>query len=56
MEKFMPRKTEKEVISIRIKSSVLAEVDAVAQETDISRNELLNQCIEFALRNMGKEN
>jgi len=52
LEKFIPRKPEKEVISMRIATDVLAKLDAKAAEFDISRNELINQCIAFALANM----
>ena len=55
LEKFMPKKPEKEVISMRISTQVLAEVDAKAAAYDISRNEFINQCIAFALANMEKE-
>ena len=54
MEKFMPKKPGKEVISMRISTEVLAEVDAKASAYDISRNEFINQCIAFALANMEK--
>ena len=52
MEKFVPRKSEKEVISMRISTDVLAQLDANAAAFEISRNELINQCIAFALANM----
>lgn len=52
LEKFIPRKPEKEVISMRISTEVLAEIDAEAAACDISRNEFINQCIAFALRHM----
>ncbi len=52
MAKFIPRKYEKDVISIRIPSETLAEIDEKAAKTGISRNELINQCIRFALANM----
>lgn len=52
LEKFLPRKPEKEVISMRISTDVLAEVDAKAAVYGISRNELLNQCVVFALAHM----
>ena len=55
MEKFSPRKVEKEVISLRISSDVLNEIDQRAAETDISRNEFINQCIDFALKNIAGE-
>ena len=52
VEKFIPKKFEKEVISMRISSETLAEIDRKALETGISRNEFINQCITFALANM----
>ncbi len=52
MEKFRPRKPEKEVISMRIPADVLEEVDRKAAGVDISRNEFINQCIAFALAHM----
>ena len=52
VEKFIPKKFEMEVISMRISSETLAEIDRKALETGISRNEFINQCITFALANM----
>ena len=52
MEKFLPKKNEKEVISMRIPVAVLNELDAKAAAFNISRNEFINQCITFALANM----
>lgn len=52
MEKFLPKKNEKEVISMRIPVEVLNELDAKAAAFNISRNEFINQCILFALSNM----
>lgn len=52
MANFIPRKPEKEVISMRISTDILAEIDSKAAEIGISRNELINQCITFALANM----
>ena len=54
MEKFVARKPEKEVISMRIPVSVLELLDRKAAEADISRNELINQMIVFALDHMEK--
>lgn len=56
MEKFIPRKKEKEVISMRISSEILSEIDEKAARIDISRNEFINQCIVFALANMETDN
>ena len=52
MAKFIARKPEKEVISMRISSDLLQTLDEKAKECDISRNELINQMILFALANM----
>lgn len=52
MEKFTPKKSEKEVISMRISTDILMEIDRKAAQIDISRNEFINQCIAFALSHM----
>ncbi len=53
MKNFKPIKQEKTVISIRIDNETLKKVDKVSFDSDISRNELIVQCIEYALKNMG---
>ncbi len=53
--KFVPKKVDKEIISIRIPLTTLEIIDAKAAEIGISRNQLLNQCIEYALSNMSDE-
>lgn len=52
MEKFSPKKPEKEVISMRISTDTLKLIDKKAASIDISRNELMTQMITFALQNM----
>lgn len=52
MKKFVAKKPEKEVISLRIPSEILKIIDDKADEVEISRNELLNQMIIYALENM----
>ena len=52
MVKFVARKHEKEVVSMRISSDLLKILDQKASEIDISRNELINQMIVFAHENM----
>lgn len=51
--KFMPYKKtksdEKVIITIRLDIKKLEKIDALAQRIDISRNELINQCITYAL-------
>ena len=56
MDKFVARKPEKEVISMRISVETLKIVDDKAAEIGISRNELINQMIQYALDNMDKRN
>ena len=55
VEQFLPKKQEKEVISIRISTDLLATVDRKSASFDVSRNEFINQCILFALQHMGEQ-
>ena len=55
MRKFEPIKPEKEVISLRLDTRMLQEINDWAMEIDISRNEFINQCIDFALKNIDTE-
>jgi len=59
MSEFKPIKTasknEKIVISIRLDVEKLEQIDSIAHQTDISRNELILQCIDFAISNMPNE-
>lgn len=52
MGKFVIHKPEKEVISMRISTELLHEIDSKAAAAEISRNELINQMIIYALSNM----
>lgn len=52
MEEFKPIKTEKTVISIRLDVNILKNIDEISAKTDISRNEFIIQCIEYAIKNM----
>ena len=52
LAKFVARKPEKEVISLRIPTDTLQEIDEKAAIIEISRNELINQMIQYALSNM----
>lgn len=56
MTKFQPSKkslnNEKIVISIRTSIQKIEEIDKIANEIDISRNELINQCIDYAIKNI----
>ena len=55
LDKFTPKKPEKEIISARIPVEILEKLDAKAAARDMSRNELINQCIVFALSHMDEE-
>ncbi|MCD8010291.1 MAG: ribbon-helix-helix protein, CopG family [Lachnospiraceae bacterium] len=52
MVKFVVKKTEKEVISLRISSEILQIIDKKSADAEISRNEFIVQAIQFALSNM----
>ncbi len=51
MAQFVPRKEDKEVISVRLSRALLENMDAAA-EVGISRNEFLNQCFLFAMQHL----
>jgi metal-responsive CopG/Arc/MetJ family transcriptional regulator len=55
MAEFNPRKAEKTVISIRIQTSTLETVDSIAADIDLSRNEFIVQCIEYAIEHYNKK-
>ena len=52
MIKFNPFKSEKIVITIRIEDYRVEELDKIANKLNISRNELISQCLDFAVRNI----
>ncbi len=52
MEKFIPTKNEKVVISIRLEIDKLNKIDDISNKINISRNELINQCLNYALENV----
>lgn len=52
MKDFKPVKQEKSVISIRIENKLLKTIDNISTQTDISRNEFIVQCIEYAIKNL----
>lgn len=52
MQHFIPFKPEKEVISIRLNTELLKNIDAAAENAQISRNEFINQCIIFAMEHL----
>ena len=54
MIEFNPSKTEKTVITIRVDTDLLREIDDLSGQTDISRNEFILQCIAFAIKHYPK--
>lgn len=52
MMKFNPFKSEKIVITIRIEDYRVEELDKIANKLNISRNELISQCLDFAVKNI----
>lgn len=52
MKKFKPTKSEKVVISIRLDIDKLEHIDNIANKINISRNELINQCLDYAVENL----
>lgn len=52
MSEFKPIKQEKTIISIRLDVGVLKTIDELSSKVDISRNEFIVQCIEYALKNL----
>ena len=55
MGKFNPQKEDKLIISLRLPRNKVDLVDGLATERDISRNEFLMQCIDYALNNIDEE-
>ncbi len=55
MEKFSPKKADKEVTTIRIPKEILEIIDMKSASYGISRNEFINQCILYAIKNMDDE-
>lgn len=54
--KFVPRKGDKEVISFRVPKDLLSEIDKLANDNSLSRNEFMVQCLEFAISNISEDN
>lgn len=56
MNTFQPSKriisNEKVVVSVRMSINKINKIDEIANRIDISRNELINQCVEYALNNL----
>lgn len=55
MDKFKPVRNEKTITSIRLDISLLDKIDEIAGKTNLSRNELIIQCLEFSIRHYSQE-
>ncbi len=52
---FIPKQYKKDPITIRVPQDKLEAIDRIAAEYDMSRNEFINQCINYALEHMKKD-
>ena len=52
MSKFNPQKIEKLIISLRMPRDKVDLIDELATGRDISRNEFLMKCVDYALENI----
>ena len=55
MANFIPKQYKKEPITIRFTMEKLAKIDQKAAQYDMSRSEFINQCVDFALEHLGKD-
>jgi len=46
---FIPKNQNKTVISIRINNTMIKKIEELAAESNVSRNELIRQLLEFSL-------
>jgi metal-responsive CopG/Arc/MetJ family transcriptional regulator len=51
-DKFIPKIPDRTVISIRLEDVLIEKVDGLAKNQKMSRNELIKQCIVFALQRL----
>lgn len=52
MADFIPKQYKKETVSIRISTEKVQLIDKLAANYGLSRNALIIQCIDFALKNL----
>ncbi len=55
MANFIPKQYKKEPITIRISVEKLEKIDQKANQYDMSRSEFINQCIDYAMEHIGKD-
>lgn len=49
---FVPRRTDREAINLRIPKIILEDIDRLSNEYNLSRTEFILQCIEYSIENM----
>ena len=49
MDRFIPKTQDKSVISVRLEDALIESLDELSKKRKMSRNEIIKQCIEFAL-------
>ena len=52
MSDFIPKQYKKDPITIRVTFQKLEKIDKLAASYNLSRSELINQCIDYALEHM----
>ena len=52
MNGFVPKPYKKEAVTIRFDDAILHRLERVADQYGLSRNELVVQCVQFALDNL----
>ena len=55
MAQFLPKPYKREPVTVRLSNEKLERIDSLAAAFHISRSELINQCIDFALEQMEEE-
>lgn len=55
MANFIPKQYKKDPITVRISADKLAQIDQMAAQFSMSRNEFINQCIDYAIEHIGSE-
>ncbi len=52
MKNFIPKQYKKEPITLRVDLTKLQLIDKLAEEYNLSRSAFINQCIDYAIKNM----
>ena len=55
MAEFIPKQYRKEQFTIRMEQEMLAQVDSLANDYNLSRSEFIVQCVRFAIEHMSNE-